>query len=50
MKFSACANTVTNMSKILGEKPALNSNATVVDAGVVRIVDLVKQGYTLVKP
>ena len=50
VKFSACANTVRNMSKILGEKPALNSNATVVDAGVVRIVDLVNQGYKLVKP
>lgn len=50
VKFSACANTVRNMSKILGEKPAINSKATVVDAGVVRIVDLVNKGYKLVKP
>ena len=48
--FSACANTVKGMSKKLGHKPALNSNATVVGAGVVRIVDLVKKGYILVKP
>lgn len=50
VKFSACSNTIRNMSKVLGEKPALNSNATVVDAGVVRIIDLVNKGYRLVKP
>ena len=50
VKFSACANTVTNMGKILGHPPALNSNAVTVSAGVVRIVDLVDQGYKLVKP
>lgn len=50
VKFSACNNTLTNMTKQLGEKPKLNSNAKVVDAGVVRIVDLVADGYTLVKP
>ncbi|MCK5722868.1 MAG: hypothetical protein KAI84_10050 [Gammaproteobacteria bacterium] len=48
--FSACANTTRNMGKILGHPPALNSNAVTVGAGVVRIVDLVKKGYTLVKP
>ncbi|MFO7604068.1 MAG: hypothetical protein R6X06_09675 [Gammaproteobacteria bacterium] len=50
VRFSACANTVDGMSKILGHKPVLNSQSVVVDAGVVRIVDLVKQGYILVKP
>lgn len=50
VRFSACSNTMKNMAKALGEKPALNANAKVVDAGVVRIVDLVAQGYTLVKP
>lgn len=48
--FSACANTTKKMTKILGHKPALNSNAVTVSAGVVRIIDLVKKGYTLVKP
>jgi hypothetical protein len=38
------------MTKLLGEEPALNSHAVHVDAGVVRIMDLVGQGYTLVKP
>jgi len=50
VKFSACENTITNMSKQLGHKPVINSKAKTVSAGVVRIVDLVKKGYTLVKP
>ena len=48
--FSACANTTRNMGKILGHPPALNPKAVTVSAGIVRIVDLVKKGYTLVKP
>ena len=50
VKFSACANTTRNMGKILGKPPVLNPKAVTVSAGVVRIVDLVKKGYTLVKP
>ena len=50
VKFSACGNTKKNMAKLLGEEPVLNSNATVVSAGVVRIIDLEKQGYKLIKP
>jgi len=48
--FSACENTTRNMGKKLGHLPALNSKAVNVSAGVVRIIDLVKEGYTLVKP
>lgn len=50
VKFSACANTTRNMGKKLGHPPALNPNAVTVSAGVVRIIDLVKKGYILVKP
>jgi len=50
VKFSACKNTIKAMSKKLGHAPALNSNATQVGAGVVRIVDLMNKGYKLVKP
>ncbi|MDH5179258.1 MAG: DsrE family protein [Gammaproteobacteria bacterium] len=50
VRFSACSNTVKAMSKKLGYAPELNSNAKTVPAGVVQIVDLVKKGYTLVKP
>ena len=38
------------MSKVLGEEPTLNTQAQVVPAGIVRILELTKQGYTLVKP
>jgi len=48
--FSACANTTRNMGKILGHPPALNPKAVTVSAGVVRIMDLTKKGYTLIKP
>ena len=50
VRFSACANTTRNMSKMLGQPVVLSSKAVTVSAGVVRIIDLVKKGYTLVKP
>lgn len=50
VRFSACSNTLKKVTKKLGSEPALNSNATHVSAGVVRIIDLVGEGYTLVKP
>lgn len=50
VRFSACSNTIKAFTRNLGEEPALNPNAQKVDAGVVRIMDLVAQGYTLVKP
>lgn len=50
VKFSACSNTTTNMGKILGHPPELNKNAVTVNAGVVRILELQKQGYSLIKP
>jgi len=50
VRFSACENTIHAFTKKLGHAPVLNSHAVKVSAGVVRIIDLVKQGYTLVKP
>jgi len=50
VRFAACKNTLTNFTKQLGREPKLNSHAKVVDAGVVRIVELTSEGYTLVKP
>ncbi len=50
-RFSACDNTLTRVTQLLGgDEPELNSNAGHVAAGVVRIIDLVAEGYTLVKP
>jgi len=50
VRFAACKNTIRNMGKKLGHAPALNSNAVEVSAGVVRILDLIDGGYTLIKP
>lgn len=48
--FSACSNTLRNMTRKLGQSPELNTHAVMVSAGVLRIVELVDQGYTLIKP
>ena len=48
--FSACANTQKAMSKKLGHPPKMNPKAVTVGAGVVRIIDLTKKGYVLIKP
>lgn len=50
VRFSACKNTIRNMGKKLGHPPALNPVAKKVDAGVVRIVELMDKGYKLIKP
>ena len=50
VRFSACQNTIAAMTKELGKEPALNPRAIKVSAGVVRIIDLVGQGYILIRP
>lgn len=50
VRFSACSNTVAAMTKSRGSPPDLNPGAITVSAGVVRILDLVNEGYTLIKP
>ncbi len=50
VRFSACGNTLKGMTRLLGEEPRLNQVATVVPGGIVRIGELVKQGYIYVKP
>jgi intracellular sulfur oxidation DsrE/DsrF family protein len=50
VKFTACGNTLKGMAKLLGEEPKLNPAATVVPGGIVRIGQLVKQGYIYIKP
>lgn len=50
VRFSACENTYAKVTQSLGSAPKLNPNAVHVSAGVVRIMDLVDEGYTLVKP
>ncbi|MEO8332297.1 MAG: hypothetical protein ABI479_07670 [Gallionella sp.] len=50
VKFSACGVTLKGMTSQLGYEPKLNPDATVVPGGIVRIGELVKQGYIYVKP
>lgn len=50
VRFAACKNTVAAMTRALGHAPALNARATPVEAGIVRILELTGQGYTLVRP
>jgi intracellular sulfur oxidation DsrE/DsrF family protein len=50
VRFSACMNTMKKVTKNLGHEPKLDPVAQHVDAGVVQIVDLVHQGYVLIKP
>lgn len=50
VQFTACGNTLEGMTKREGSKPALVAEAKLVPAGIVRIIDLTKQGYVYIKP
>lgn len=50
VRFSACANTLNNFSKILGSKPKLLEGVTIVPAGAARIFQLNAAGYQVLKP
>ena len=50
VRFFACSNTVKNMSKKLGHQLGLNGHASSGKGGIIRIKELVDQGYILVKP
>lgn len=50
VRFAACKNTIASMTRQLGYAPTINPKATPVTAGIVRIMELTGQGYTLVRP
>jgi len=50
VRFFACENTITNMSRIIGEPVKVNAHASSGKGGIIRIKELVDQGYLLVKP
>jgi len=50
LTFSACGNTVRNMSKAAGHDIALMEEAQVVPSGVVQLISLQEQGYSYVRP
>ena len=48
--FIACGNTQANQSKAEGKPVTLISEAKVMPSGVVRLMELQKQGYAYIKP
>ena len=50
VRFDACGNTMTTIERDTGQKFPLNPRAHTVEAGVVRIMELVEHGYILVRP
>jgi intracellular sulfur oxidation DsrE/DsrF family protein len=50
VRFFACQNTIDNMSNTLGNPVKINKHASSGKGGIVRIKELVDQGYMLAKP
>ena len=50
VQFSACNNTKQNMEKTEGHAISIVPEATVVPAGVVRLMELQEQGWSYVRP
>ena len=50
VQFSACNNTKENMEKKEGHPVAVMSEAVLVPSGVVRLIELQKQGYAYIRP
>jgi len=50
VRFDICENTLKTIKREKGSVPALNPRATKVQAGVARIMSLVKEGFILVRP
>lgn len=51
VNFTACSNTIAGMTRKMGHAPVLHESAiSLKRPGVQRIVELVEQGYTLVRP
>ena len=50
VRFFACQNTINNMSNTLGRPVKVNKHASSGKGGIVRIKELVDQGYMLAKP
>lgn len=48
--FEACENTLDTLTKKEGKEPPLVENATRVKAGVVSLIELSEQGWTIVRP
>ena len=50
IQFSACNNTKVNMEKAEGHTITLVPEATIVEAGVVQLMELQEQGWSYIRP
>jgi uncharacterized protein len=50
VSFKACGNTLAAMTKKEGKAPGIVPNAEIVPAGVVTLMELGEQGWTIVRP
>ena len=50
VSFKACGNTLDTMAKKEGRKPGIFGNAEIVQTGVVTLIELGEQGWTIVRP
>ena len=50
VSFAACGNTLDTLERKEGHRPQIVPFATVVEAGVVELIRLNEDGYTIVKP
>ena len=50
VKLSACRNTGMKMAKVLDKKLEIEQGVEYVSGGVARIIELVEQGYVLIRP
>ena len=50
IRFSVCRSTIRKITELTGDTPRLDPNATEVEGGAERIVELVSRGYILIRP
>ena len=50
LTFNACGNTITNMTKKSGKVPPIMAFAKHVPAGIVRLMELDNEGYSIIRP
>jgi len=50
VRFYVCLNTLDTIERTSGERPKINPNAIMVQAGVAHIIDRVDDGYILIRP
>lgn len=48
--MTACGNTLDSIERATGKRPKLTAGVGIVKAGLIRIMDLHRQGYTYVRP